>query len=65
MKKSDLLTTICTGVALGNILILIFWIYIGFVAADTTHLVIGLINVLVFSIGFDILRNDYKEDKIN
>ena len=65
MKKSDLLTTICTGVALGNILILIFWIYIGFVAADTTHLVIGLINVLVFSIGFDILRNDYKEDKRN
>ena len=65
MKKSDLITIICTGVALGNILILIFWIYIGFVAADTTHLVIGLINVLVFSIGFDILRNDYKEDKIN
>ena len=65
MKKSDLITTICTGVALGNILVLIFWIYIGFVAADTTHLVIGLINVLVFSIGFDILRNDYKEDKIN
>ena len=65
MKKSDLLTTICTGVALGNILILIFWIYIGFVAADTTHLVIGLINVLVFSIGFDILRNDYKEDEKN
>ena len=65
MKKSDLITTICTGVALGNILILIFWIYIGFVAADTTHLVIGLINVLVFSIGFDVLRNDYKEDKIN
>ena len=65
MKKSDLLTTICTGVAFGNILILIFWIYIGFVVADTTHLVIGLINVLVFSIGFDILRNDYKEDKIN
>lgn len=65
MKKSDLTTIICTGVALGNILILIFWVYIGFVAADTTHLVIGLINVLVFSIGFDILRNDYKEDKIN
>ena len=65
MKKSDLITIICTGVALGNILVLIFWIYIGFVAADTTHLVIGLINVLVFSIGFDILRNDYKEDKIN
>ena len=65
MKKSDLLTTICTGVALGNILILIFWVYIGFVAADTTHLVIGLINVLVFSIGFDILRNDYKEDEKN
>ena len=65
MKKSDLITTICTGVAFGNILILIFWIYIGFVAADTTHLVIGLINVLVISIGFDILRNDYKEDKIN
>ena len=63
MKKSDLITTICTGVAFGNILILIFWIYIGFVAADTTHLVIGLINVLVFSIGFDILRNDYKEDE--
>ena len=65
MKKSDLITTICTGVALGNILIWIFWINIGFVAADTTHLVIGLINVLVFSIGFDILRNEYKEDKIN
>ena len=65
MKKSDLLTTICTGVALGNILILIFWIYIGFVAADTTHLVIGLINVLVFSIGFDILRNEYKEGEKN
>ena len=65
MKKSDLITTICTGVALGNILVLIFWIYIGFVAADTTHLVIGLINVLVFSIGFDILRNDYKEDEKN
>ena len=65
MKKSDLITTICTGVALGNILVLIFWSYIGFVAADTTHLVIGLINVLVFSIGFDILRNDYKEDKKN
>ena len=57
------MTTICTGVAFGNILILIFWVYIGFVAADTTHLVIGLINVLVFSIGFDILRNEYKEDK--
>ena len=65
MKKSDLITIICTGVALGNILILIFWVYIGFVAADTTHLVIGLINVLVFSIGFDILRNDYKEDEKN
>ena len=65
MKKSDLITTICTGVALGNILILIFWVYIGFVAADTTHLVIGLINVLVFSIGFDILRNEYKEGEIN
>ena len=65
MKKSDLITTICTGVALGNILVLIFWIYIGFVAADTTHLVIGLINVLVFSIGFDVLRNDYKEDEKN
>ena len=65
MKKSDLLTTICTGVALGNILILIFWVYIGFIAADTTHLAIGLINVLVFSIGFDVLRNDYKEDEKN
>ena len=65
MKKSDLITTICTGVAFGNILILIFCIYIGFVAADTTHLVIGLINVLVFSIGLDILRNDYKEDEKN
>ena len=65
MKKSDLLTTICTGVAFGNILILIYWVYIGFIAADTTHLVIGLINVLVFSIGFDILRNEYKEGEKN
>ena len=65
MKKSDLITTICTGVALGNILILIFWIYIGFAAADTTHLVIGLINVLVFNIGFNILRNEYKEGEKN